>query len=43
MKFMMGGNRKGTSDSRCWKFFPESNLIGKAQWVLFSDKNNNFY
>ncbi|WP_228520507.1 signal peptidase I [Flavobacterium sp. CSZ] len=38
--FMMGDNRKGTSDSRSWGFLPESNVIGKVQCVLFSNKNN---
>ncbi|CAD0009890.1 signal peptidase I [Flavobacterium chungangense] len=37
--FMMGDNRKGTSDSRSWGFLPESNVIGKVQCVLFSNKN----
>lgn len=38
--FMMGDNRKGTSDSRSWGFLPESNVIGKVQCVLFSNKNS---
>ncbi|MFB9076194.1 signal peptidase I [Flavobacterium procerum] len=38
--FMMGDNRKGTSDSRSWGFLPESNIVGKVQCVLFSGKNN---
>lgn len=37
--FMMGDNRKETSDSRTWGFLPESNIIGKMQCVLFSNKN----
>jgi len=40
--FMMGDNRKETSDSRCWGFLPESNIIGKVQCVLFSNKNEEF-
>lgn len=41
--FMMGDNRKETSDSRCWGFLPESNIIGKVQCVLFSNKNEEFH
>jgi signal peptidase I len=40
--FMMGDNRKWTMDSRAWGFVPESNIIGKAQCVLFSNKNDKF-
>jgi signal peptidase I len=40
--FMMGDNRKGTSDSRCWGFLPETNIIGKVQCILFSNKNDEF-
>lgn len=40
--FMMGDNRKGTSDSRCWGFLPETNIIGKVQCVLYSNKNEEF-
>ncbi|MBA0884900.1 signal peptidase I [Flavobacterium undicola] len=40
--FMMGDNRKGTSDSRCWGFLPETNIIGKVQCVLFSNKYGEF-
>ncbi|WPO77900.1 S26 family signal peptidase [Flavobacterium sp. KACC 22761] len=40
--FMMGDNRKSTMDSRVWGFLPESNIIGKVQCVLFSNKNREF-
>jgi len=40
--FMMGDNRKGTMDSRSWGFVPETNIIGKVQCVLFSQKDNEF-
>lgn len=40
--FMMGDNRKGTMDSRSWGFVPETNIIGKVQSVLFSNKDNEF-
>lgn len=40
--FMMGDNRKGTSDSRQWGFLPETNVIGKVQCILFSNKNKEF-
>ena len=40
--FMMGDNRKGTSDSRCWGFVPQTNIIGKVQCVLFSNKSDEF-
>jgi signal peptidase I len=40
--FMMGDNRKGTFDSRCWGFLPETNIIGKVQCVLFSNKYEEF-
>lgn len=40
--FMMGDNRKGTIDSRFWGFLPETNIIGKVQCVLFSNKNEEF-
>lgn len=40
--FMIGDNRKETSDSRCWGFLPETNIIGKVQCVLWSNKNDEF-
>lgn len=39
---MMGGNRNGTIDSRFWGFLPETNIIGKVQCILFSNKNEEF-
>lgn len=40
--FMMGDNRKGTHDSRRWGFLPETNIIGKVECILFSNKNEEF-
>jgi signal peptidase I len=40
--FMMGDNRKGTSDSRCWGFLPETNIIGKVECILYSNKSDEF-
>lgn len=40
--FMMGDNRQGTIDSRFWGFLPETNIIGKVQCVLFSNKKDDF-
>nr|WP_281299438.1 signal peptidase I [Flavobacterium limnophilum] len=40
--FMMGDNRKETMDSRSWGFLPETNIIGKVQCILFSNKNDEF-
>jgi signal peptidase I len=37
--FMMGDNRKETVDSRFWGFLPETNIVGKAEFVLFSNKD----
>ncbi|MFC5683646.1 signal peptidase I [Flavobacterium sp. MAHUQ-51] len=40
--FMMGDHRKGTMDSRTWGFIPETNIIGKVQCVLYSNKDDEF-
>jgi signal peptidase I len=34
--FMLGDNRCHSSDSRTWGLVPESHIIGKAEFVLFS-------
>ena len=36
--FMMGDNRHESMDSRFWGFLPETNIVGKVQCVLFSNK-----
>lgn len=40
--FMLGDNRKFSIDSRFWGFIPESQIIGKVKWVLFSNYQSNF-
>jgi signal peptidase I len=35
--FMLGDNRCHSSDSRAWGFVPKSHIIGKAEFVLFSN------
>ncbi len=40
--FMMGDNRKGSQDSRIWGIVPEERIIGKVQYVLWSNYQNKF-
>ena len=40
--FMMGDSRKGSMDSRYWGLVPENTIIGKAQYVLWSNYQDEF-
>ncbi|MDY7396725.1 signal peptidase I [Aureibaculum sp. 2210JD6-5] len=40
--FMMGDNRKGSIDSRVWGLVPEKRIIGKVQYILFSNYQDKF-
>lgn len=40
--FMMGDNRKGSMDSRYWGLVPEKRIIGKVQYILFSNYGGTF-
>lgn len=37
--FVLGDNRSNSIDSRIWGFVPDSYIIGKASFILFSSKN----
>ena len=34
--WLMGDNRHGSADSRCWGFVPEDHVVGTASFVWFS-------
>lgn len=38
----LGDNRYNSIDSRFWGLIPESHLIGKAEYILFSSPNSGF-
>nr|WP_239000310.1 signal peptidase I [Hyunsoonleella ulvae] len=40
--FLMGDNRAKSADSRAWGFVPIDNIIGKVDYVLFSNYGGSF-
>lgn len=40
--FLMGDNRNEARDSRYIGFIPESNIVGKSQFILFSEDSMGF-
>ncbi|TWO31572.1 signal peptidase I [Seonamhaeicola sediminis] len=40
--FLMGDNRSKSADSRAWGFVPQDNIIGKVDYVLFSNYGGSF-
>lgn len=43
--FLMGDNRDNSSDSRCWGFVPERNMVGKAVvvWMSYEKPKNKWF
>ena len=41
--FVMGDNRDNSLDSRKWEYVPRSDVIGKAQFVVWSSQKSSGY